>query len=73
MARKKPPILVERYMSEKEFQKKSAKVLARGYEVQNVVTEEKGRGCLKWGLFGIFAFAFKPKHELVVTYRLITE
>lgn len=67
----KDPLVVKRYPNEKKYQKDAKKMSKRGYEVFDVKTENQGRGCLRWGLFGVFAFALKPKHEYVVTYKLV--
>ena len=70
MLGKKDPVVVERYDSEKAYQKDANKMARKGYVVDNVVTKEKGKGCLSWGLLGIFNIFRKKKHEYVVTYKL---
>lgn len=66
------PIQVKRYQNEKAYQKDAAKMLKKGYEVQNVVSEQPRSGCGRILTIGLFAAIFKPKPELVVTYRLAT-
>lgn len=65
-------IEVKRYKTEKEYQKDARKMTERGYEVQSVVSEQPRSGCARWFTIGLFAAIFKPKPELVVTYRLVT-
>lgn len=64
------PIQVKRYKNEKEYQKDAAKLAAKGYEIQSVVSEQPRAGCGRILTIGLFAAIFKPKPELVVTYRL---
>lgn len=65
------PIQVKRYRDEKQYQKDAAKMAAKGYEIQSVVSEQPRSGCGRFiALGGIGAIIFKPKPELVVTYRL---
>lgn len=65
------PFQVKRYRNEKEYQKDAGKMLGNGYEVQSVVSEQPRSGCGRFvALGGIGAIIFKPKPELVVTYRL---
>ena len=66
----KDRIVVRRYQSEKEYQKDANKMAKQGYAVESVVTENLGRGGCKWLAFGLLNFLSKPKHVLVVTYRL---
>lgn len=68
----KKTIEVKRYKNEKEYQKDAGKMAAKGYEVQSVVSEQPRSGCGRMLTIGIFAAVFKPKPELVVTYRLST-
>lgn len=66
----KQPIQVKRYRNEKEYQKDAAKMLKNGYEVQSVVSEQPRSGCGRILTIGLFAAIFKPKPELVVTYKM---
>lgn len=66
----KKAIEVKRYKDEKEYQKDANKMLAKGYEVQSVISEQPRSGCARWMTIGIFAAIFKPKPVQVVTYRL---
>jgi hypothetical protein len=66
----KDRVLVRRYKDEKEYQKDANKMAKQGYVVDSVVTENLGRGGCRWLAFGLFNFLSKPKHVLVVTYRL---
>jgi hypothetical protein len=66
-------IIVKRYKNEKLYQKDAAKMTKKGYEVQSVTSEQPRSGCARWMFIGIFAAIFKPKPELVVTYRLINK
>ena len=68
---KQKVIEVRRYRNEKEYQKDAGKMAAKGYEVQSVVSEQPRSGCGRILTIGIFAAIFKPKPELVVTYRLV--
>jgi putative NADH-flavin reductase len=64
-------IIVRRYKNDAEYQKDANKLLAKGYEVQNVVSEVQRSGCGRFiALGGIGALIFKPKPVQVVTYRL---
>lgn len=67
---RKDPIVVKRYDSENKYQKDANKMLDKGYKVTDVTVEDAGRGCLSWGLLGIFNFLRKSKKEYVVTYGL---
>ena len=60
---------MKRYKNEKAYKKDANKMLKRGYEVADMQVEDTGRGCLKWGCLGIFAFLFPSRKEYVVTYR----
>jgi len=63
-------IIVKRYKSQKAYEKDAARMLAKGYEVASVVSEQPRSGCGRILLIGLFAAVFKPKPVLVVTYRL---
>lgn len=67
---KQKTIEVRRYKDEKAYQKDAGKMAAKGYEVQSVVSEQPRSGCGRILAIGFFAAIFKPKPELVVTYRL---
>lgn len=70
MARK-DPLVVKRYKDQKEYQKDAGKMTAQGYDIQSVVSEQPRSGCGRFvALGGIGALVFKPKPELVVTYKL---
>ena len=67
-------IEVRRYRDDKAYQKDAAKMLGKGYEVQGVTSEQPRSGCGRFiALGGIGALIFKPKPELVVTYRLMSK
>lgn len=68
---KKAAVQVRRYKDEKAYQKDAAKLARQGYEVASVVSEQPRSGCGRILAIGLFAAIFKPKPELVVTYRLI--
>lgn len=63
-------IEVKRYKNEAEYKKDANKMLAKGYEVQSVTSEQPRSGCGRILALGFFAAIFKPKPVLVVTYRL---
>lgn len=67
-------IEVKRYQDDKAYQRDAGKMTARGYEVQSVTSEQPRSGCGRIiALGGIGALLFKPKPELVVTYRLTSQ
>lgn len=65
-------IIVKRYKSEKQYQRDARRLAKHGYEVASVVSEQSRSGCLRILMLGLFAWLFKPKPVLVVTYRLVT-
>lgn len=68
---KKKPIVVKRYKKDIEYQKDCAKMIARGYEVSNVLTQQPRAGFGRILLIGFFALMFKPQPVIIVTYKLI--
>jgi len=65
-------IIVKRYKSQKQYQHDARRLAKRGYEVASVVSEQSRSGCLRILALGLFAWLFKPKPVLVVSYRLVT-
>lgn len=66
----KKTVVVERYENEKAYQRDANRKAKQGYVVDSVIGEEQKKGCLSWGLLGVFNIFRKNKTELVVTYRL---
>ena len=65
-------IIVKRYKSQAAYQRDAGRLAKQGYTVTDVTSEQPRAGCLRILTLGIFAWLFKPKPVLVVTYKLET-
>ena len=54
-------IIVKRYKSQAAYQRDAGRMLAKGYAVLGVTSEQPRAGCLRILTLGIFAWLFKPK------------
>lgn len=63
--------VVKRYKSQAAYQRDARCMLARGYTVLNVTSEQPRAGCLRLITLGIFTLLWPPKPVLVVSYRLV--
>jgi len=61
--------MVKTYKKTKQYSKDAKKLAKKGWEVLSVVEKENKVGGGRMLLLGVFAIFFRPKNELVVTYR----
>jgi hypothetical protein len=63
-------VVIRRYKSDKAYKQDAEKLARQGYSVHSVVSEQVRSGCLRIILLGGFgALIWKPKPQLVVTYK----
>ena len=72
MSKKVGEILVKRYTNERQFERDARELAKRGYVVTDVATRQPRNGLMRIILLGFFALLFKPKSQIIVTYRLNT-
>jgi len=70
MSKKVGEILVKRYTNERQFERDARELAKRGYVVTDVATRQPRSGLMRIILLGFFALLFKPKSQIIVTYRL---
>jgi len=72
MSKKVKDVLVKRYTNERQFERDARELAKRGYVVTDVATRQPRSGLMRIILLGFFALLFKPKGQIIVTYRLTT-
>lgn len=60
---------VKTYNSTKDYNRDAQRRAEQGWEVSNTAWRQPKSGCMRYLLTGGLALIWKPKEELIVTYR----